>query len=660
VNISNVVIKTEAMSEWRRYLKWRILTLAAGPRCHGSVFFKWVRRDEGAGGKRRRIGEVELVAVRVRDDHEPVAPLPVLHIHAAPFQLRAQGIQHADIERDEHQALAHFIGPLRRENELAALPVDLRDPRFPLLLISPRLREPELLHIKIDGPPGFTIAAVAALALGIGANTAIFSVVNTVLLKPLTYPNADRMVDFLAPSSGLANNLHCIPEFHFFERQTNLFKEVVAYDNAGPGFNLTGGRPEQVHGIHVTEGYFRVYGAPVVLGRTFTPQEDSPHGGKVVVLSYGLWQRRFGGDQAIVGKSLSLGNEPYTIVGVIGKDFVADPQADLWLPFQFDPASTDMNLFFEVTGLLQPGVTVAQANAELRAASPEYHREFPNTDWRPYFTVGPLRDSIIGDARNSLLMMLGAVGLVLLISCANVANLLLVRATVRKREFAIRSALGAGRARIVRQLLTESVLLSLAGGILGMALGFQACEPARRQSRRPASHRRGRLCHRHGLARARLHPRCLAAYRHLFGLFPAFSASRSDLNSTLKESGNRSGTGFREGKARSLLVVSEISLALVLLIGAALLIRTFIALHEVGPGFDAHNVLTMEMSLNGQRYQNTAGIAQLLRDGRDRLNALPGVELAAAGFWLPIDVEDGTGFQIVGRPVEKTAAEASG
>ena len=233
----------------------------------------------------------------------------------------------------------------------------------------------------------------------------------------------------------------------------------------------------------------------------------------------------------------------------------------------------------------------------------------------------------------------------------------------RKREFAIRSALGGSRARIVCQLLTESVLLSLASGILGTALGrCRNAITARRQSCRPTPNRRGRLCHRHRLARARLHPRSLLAYGHPLWTVPAFSASRSDLSSTLKESGNRSGTGFREGKARSLLVVSEISLALVLLIGAALLIRSFIALHEVGPGFDAHNVLTLEMSLNGQHYQKTAGLTQLLRDGRNRLNALPGVDVAAAGFWRPIDIEDGTGFQLVGRqadPLEKACCSSA-
>ena len=502
--------------------------------------------------------------------------------------------------------------------------------------------------------PGFTITAISALALGIGANTAIFSVMNTVLLKPLSYPEADRMVNFLAPSAEIASDLHNIPEFHFLRQQTNLFKEVVAFDNAGPGFNLTGGsRPEQVNGIHVTEGYFRLFGAPIALGRTFTPQEDSPHGGKEVVLSYGIWQRRFGGDPEIAGKSISLGNEPYTVVGVIGKDFVGDVQADLWLPFQFDLSSTDLNVAYFVRGLLQSGVSVEQANAALATATPEYLRKYPKS-WDPHFRVGPLFDSIIGDARNSLRMMLGAVGLVLLIACANVANLMLARATVRKREFAIRSALGASRARIVRQLLTESVLLSLTGGILGVVLGLLGMRVLLSVS--PAGLPR---IGENGSAITidwRVLGFALGASLLtgiLFGLFPAFSTSRSDLNSALKESGNRTGTGFREGKARSLLVASEIGLALVLLIGAALLIRTYIALHDVDPGFDSHDVVTMEMSLNGPRYQNTAGLAQLLQAGRKRLNDMPGVEVAAAGFWRPIDVEDGTGFHIAGHPVEK-------
>jgi predicted permease len=502
--------------------------------------------------------------------------------------------------------------------------------------------------------PGFTLAAVAALALGIGANTAIFSVVNAVLLKPLTYPDADRMVQFLAPSDDLAGDLANVPEFHFLERQTDVFQNVAAYDIWGPGFNLTGDHPEELQGIHVTEGYFRLYGAPVLLGRTFTPQEDSPHGGNVVVLSYGLWQRRFGGDPGVVGRSISLGNEPYTIVGVIGKDFVADPQQDIWLPFQFEPASTDPNVFFRITALLRPGISVAQANAQLTTVAPQYHRDFPMLNPRQHFTVGPLRDSIIGDARNSLLMMLGAVGLVLLIACANVANLLLVRATSRKREFAICAALGAGRGRILRQLLTESVLLSVTGGVLGLVLGFVGVRALLAVS--PAGLPRiGEDGSAIGLdwrvLGFTLGVSLLTGV--LFGLFSAFTASRTDLNSTLKESSSRSGTGFRQSKVRSLLVISEVSLALVLLVGSALLIRTFIALHAVGPGFDPHNVLVMDMSLNGDRYQKTAGLAQLLLDAGNRLTAIPGVELSAAAYWLPNDVEDAIAFHIVGRPVQK-------
>ena len=250
--------------------------------------------------------------------------------------------------------------------------------------------------------------------------------------------------------------------------------------------------------------------------------------------------------------------------------------------------------------------------------------------------MGLLRDSIIGDARNSLLLMLGAVGLVLLIACANVANLLLVRATGRNREFAIRAAMGAGRGRIVRQLLVESVLLSVTGGILGLALGFAgvrallAISPAGLPRIGEDGSAVGMDLRVLGFT---LGVSLLTGI--LFGLFPALSASRSDLISALKENSNRSGAGFRRSKARSLLVTSEVSLALVLLICASLLIRTSIALRGVGPGFDAHHVLTMEMALNGERYQNTAGVAQLLLDGRQRLNAIPAVEASAAGYWLP-------------------------
>ena len=514
------------------------------------------------------------------------------------------------------------------------------------------------LHFFIKSP-GFTIAAVSALALGIGANTAIFTVVNAVLLKPLGYPNADRIVEIELSGPNGTGPGASIPKFHEYERQTSIFKDVAAYDFEGPGFNITGGRPELVHGIHVSEGYFRVFGAPVLLGRTFTKQEDAPNGGNVVVLSYGLWERRFGGDKNVVGKTLSLGNQPYTIIGVLGRDFRSDPEAELYVPFQFEPNSTNQGHFFETAGMLKPGVTLTQANAQMKLAAAEFHRLYPQSDPKGGFAVERLRDSIVRDVRTSLLVLLGAVGMVLLIACANVANLLLVRATGRKREFAIRSALGASRARIVRQLLTESVLLAVAGGLLGLLLGFLGVRALLAIS--PAGLPR---IGENGAA-VGLDWRVLAFTLGIslvtgivFGLFPAFAASRTDLNSSLKESSNRSGTGFRQGKARATLVVSEVSLALVLLIGAALLIRTFVALHEVNPGFDAHNVLTMEMSLTGERFDKTAGVAQLSHDGRERLDAIPGVEESATTCCLPIEGQFGLPFTIVGRPVDPSKGEA--
>jgi putative ABC transport system permease protein len=499
--------------------------------------------------------------------------------------------------------------------------------------------------------PAFTFTAVAALALGIGANTAIFTVVNAVLLKPLSYPDPDRMVQLMntGPDGQWAGASPT--KFNNWRAQTSVLEDVTAYDFGGPGFNLTGAVPEQVHGIHVSEAYFRLFGAPILLGRTFTPQEDSPNGGHVVVISYGLWQRKFGGNPSVVGAALSLGNEPYTILGVLGQSFQSDSPADIWLPFQIDPNSTNQGHYFLAAARLKPGVTLAQANAQLKLAYDEFRRRWTLADPKASFGVQPLRDSIVGDARSSLLILLGAVGFVLLIACANVANLLLVRATGRKREFAIRAAMGAGRARIVRQLLTESIVLSLTGGILGLILGYAGVRAllAVSPADLPRIGEKGALV---GVDwRVLLFTLGIALLTGvLFGLFPAIGASRPDLNTTLKESSNRSGTGFRQSKMRSLLVISEVSLALILLIGAALLIRTFIALRHVNPGFDPHDVLTMEMSLTGDRFQKTAAVAQLVFNGRQRINAIPGVETSASACCLPLEGGFGLPFDIVGRP----------
>jgi putative ABC transport system permease protein len=504
--------------------------------------------------------------------------------------------------------------------------------------------------------PAFTVTAIAALALGIGANTAIFTVVNAVLLKPLNYPDPGRIVQFLNTSPEGSGPGASPTNFNTWKSLTGVFEDVTAYDFGGPGFNLTGPVPEQIHGIHVSRDYFRLFGAPVMLGRTFTSQEDSPHGGDVVVISYGLWQSKFGGNPKIVGTSISLSGEPYTILGVIGKSFTTDPRADIWVPFQIDPNSTNQGHYFLVAGRLRPGVTLAQANAQLKIAADQFRRRYPGMIGpHDSFGVEPLRDSVVAGARKSLLVLLGAVGFVLLIACANVANLLLVRATGRRREFAIRAAMGAGRIRIVRQLLTESMVLSVVGGVLGLVLGYAGVRALLAVS--PAGLPR---IGQHGAAvgvdwRVLLFTMGVSLLTGiLFGLAPALGASRPDLNTTLKDSSSRSGTGFRQSKARSLLVISEVSLALVLLIGAALLIRTFVALRDVNPGFDPHHVLTLEMALTGDHFKTSADVARVSFDGRQRLDAIPGVEVSAMSCSLPLEGGYGLPFNILGRPTGKS------
>jgi putative ABC transport system permease protein len=501
--------------------------------------------------------------------------------------------------------------------------------------------------------PGFTVIAILVIAVGIGVNTAVFSVVNTVLLKPLTYPDPQSLVELLNTGPQGAFPGANVPKFNIWHQQTGIFQQVAGYDWGGAGLNLTGGdNPQQVQGVHVTADYFAMFGAPVVAGRTFTAAEDSPNGGRVVVLSYSLWKSRYGGNPDVVGRSIQIDGQPYLVVGVIGPGFVTDTESDLWLPFQFDLTSRDMAHYFTVAARLKPGVTLEQANAQLKLAADQFRRTYVDAmEQRDGFGVVSLQESIVGDTRSSLLVLLGAVALVLMIACANVANLLLARASARKRELATRAALGAGRGQIIRQLLTESLVLSLTGGLLGLALGFVGVRLLLRIS--PG-----------GIPRLGAHGSAVTLDLNillftlgisiltgiLFGLVPAISASRTNLAATLNESSSRSGIGFRSGKLRSVLMVSEMALALVLVIGAALLIRTFLKLQGVDPGFDTHHVLTMSMSISGDRFQKTAGVAQVIREGTDRLKAVPGVSNAAVSCCLPLQGGFGVPFDIVGRP----------
>jgi len=503
--------------------------------------------------------------------------------------------------------------------------------------------------------PGFTIVVIAALALGIGTNTAIFSVVNTVLLKPLAFADPERIVLFQNLFKNGAQGGSASPnEYNFWRQQTQSFQDISAY--AFNVANLTGeSEPAQIQMTRASANFFRLCGADVVAGRTYTAEEDLPHAPKTAVLAYGFWRRRFGGDPGVIGKRMTLSGESYEVIGVVGPSLKIeiDQPPDLYVPFQLDPVRDDNGHYFTVLGRLKPGVSLAAANEQLKAAWQQYHRahvlpfDFPQIG----FGVQRLQDAIVGGVKNSLLILLGAVGFVLLIACANVANLLLARATGRKREIAIRAAVGAGRGRIMRQLLTESVVLSLAGGVVGLAVGYVGIRAILSVS--PGN------IPRIGLdgASVGLDWRVVAftlglsiVTGILFGLVPALQSSRADLNSTLKESSGRSGTGLRHNKTRAVLVTTEMALALVLLVGAALLIRTFIAIHQVNPGFDAHNVLTMRMSLTGPQYEKPAGVTQLVHDGVRRIQALPGVEVAGTTCCVPLEGGFGLPFQIPGRP----------
>jgi predicted permease len=512
--------------------------------------------------------------------------------------------------------------------------------------------------------PGFTAAAVAALTLGIGANTAIFSVVNSVLLKPAAFPDPDRLVLFQNVSPQGSGPGASPAKFQHYRDQTGIVQDVAAFRTGV--LNLTGsGFPEQLQSAQVSADFFKLFGAAPVLGRTFTPQEDLPHGGKAVVLANAFWARRFGGEPAIIGKTILLGGEPHVVVGVLApgfdfRDFGLPP--DVFVPFQLDPHPTDQGHYFMAAGRLKPGIALEQARARMKVAAEDFRRKYPNSLGKQQsLSVTPVREALAGDVRSSLLVLEGAVALVLLIACANVANLLLARAVVRRREIAIRAAIGAGRGRIARQLLTESVLLSLAGAAAGSVLGVVGIRALLRVNTAdlPRVGREGALVVLDWRVLA-FTVLAAAVTGILFGLVPALQSSRPDLSVTLKESGGRGGTGFRHNKARTGLVVSELALAVVLLVGSALLIRTSLALSAVKPGFDPENVLIMQASLSGPQYANSMAADRLLQDGVDRLHGIPGVLAATAGCCVPLEGGYGLPFRVMGRPLEDSPFHGGG
>jgi putative ABC transport system permease protein len=490
--------------------------------------------------------------------------------------------------------------------------------------------------------PGFSIVAILALALGIGANTAIFSVIDRVLLRPLPFPDSEHIMRLQRHFPNGDGPSVSIPKFMAW-RKSRAFQSMAAYDFGSVGLNLgAGDRRDPVNAVHVTAGFFDVFGVQPILGRTFTPQEDLPNAGKFAVLTYNLWKNRLGADREIAGKTILLNREPYTVSGVLPEWYQPDPPTDLYLPQQFDPGSNNQGHIYYVAGRLAPGASINSAQAELKVISDQFRATDPIfMDKTETVGVMPLRVAIGGEVQLALLILAGAVCFVLLMACANVANLLLARAAGRHRELAIRTAVGATRGRIVRQLLTESMMLALAGGAAGLALGAAGIRVllAFSPGNIPRVNDPG-----HPVASLSLIDWRVLIFLFaislltgvLFGLLPAIRISRLDVNSALKESSSRSGTGLKHNRIRGLLVVGEVAFAIILLTGAALMIRTFAGLRSAKSGLDPVNVLTMQTALSGSRYATTAQVENMVRQATERIESLPGVEFAAAALVVPM------------------------
>jgi len=487
--------------------------------------------------------------------------------------------------------------------------------------------------------PGFTAIAVITLALGIGANTAIFSVVNALILRPLPYRNADQLV-WISEASPLTNG-EMVPGPHFLEwnEQSQTLAQVAAYNP--DNLTLTGtGEPERLDCNRVSAEFFSVLGVQPLLGRNFLPAEDRSGGDRVVIIAHSLWQRRFSADQKIVGQSITLDDQSYSVVGVLPPDFRFFQKFELWVPLALNPQQERGNQ--QISSLsaiarLKPGVTIRQTQTELETRRLRFENSKPSNTPRfdGQVRVVSLHEKLVGPTRRLLAILFGAVGVILLIACANVANLLLSRAVVRQKEFAIRAGLGAGRRRLMQQMLTESLLLALVGGMLGVLLAFWLAEALMTLA---AANTFGEISR---LATVNIDIRVLGfallvsfLTGALFGLAPAFQLSRPELNDLLKEGWR--GSGFHRGRVRHLLMVTEVALSIVLLVGAGLLIRSFINLLEINPGFKAEHLLTARLSLPYPRYQDRARRQQFVEQLLPRISALPGVESAGAINHLPL------------------------
>ena len=499
--------------------------------------------------------------------------------------------------------------------------------------------------------PGFTATAVIALALGIGANTTIFSVINAVLLRSLAYrdPGSIVMVWERSLRGGRAQNSVSPANFLDWKKQSSSFAQIAAsWDTR---LNLTsGGEPEEIQIQKVSADFFPVLGVQPELGRAFVRTEETPGTGPVVILGHDLWQRRFAGNRAIIGQTVTMSGRNCIVIGVMPAGFYfLNTQIKAWLPLQLDPTTEwrKSGRFLRSVARLKPGVTLQQAQAELDGIGKQLEIAYPDYNKGWGVNLVPMHEQIVGDIRPVLLVLLAAVAFVLLIACANVANLLLSRAASRRKELALRAALGADRMRLIRQMLTESMVLAMMGGVLGVLLAYWGIEllVAFAPDNIPRLHE------------ITIDPRVLAFTFGIslltglvFGLVPALQSSRPDLNDALKEGARGSSSGNRV--VRNLFVVAEMALALVLLIGAGLMLRSFSQLHQVKTGFETENVLTMRVQLPNAKYGQPQQRADFFKRAEERLAALPGVTSVGAISYLPLTgLASSTSFNLATKPL---------